>query len=399
MSEADGMDEIVEGSLRQQLMLSARLAETLARGRQEALRAQDADQDRAVRELHARIEADRTIMRAELAPVSQDRWWEQAAPDQIARAYTLAEGWKDYDPAALAAAEKIHEETARRYGINTHDLDGDAAYLQSGVEVIQAERAPQEAMREHQKGMSLIAAAQAEDLRAKASALSGEIERFQVPEDYLHNPELLHALEKAHHANTPETLAAADTEMKERMFLIGRDGINGPTIDQLRTETEQHFTGSRSGLFTDTEFVETARHWHEAKLLAEGGFNDYADPGTLQTRYQDAERALFNRIQNMGRDIEDKVLGSESGNLRGQAENAETTAAVGFGSAEHRAAFAASLQGTADAEYIKARITAAADEGAHPQGAVTAGTKSPKARKTGAGAGRITDRVKSGPTR
>jgi hypothetical protein len=38
MSEPDGIDEVVDGSLRQSLMAASRLAETLARMRQESLR-------------------------------------------------------------------------------------------------------------------------------------------------------------------------------------------------------------------------------------------------------------------------------------------------------------------------------------------------------------------------
>jgi hypothetical protein len=132
MSEADGMDDVVEGGMRQSLMAASRLAETLARSRQESLRQREQQDTQAAHELQARQAADRATMRAALAPVDQDKWWDQAQPQDIARAHALAEARKDHDPAALAAAERIHIEVSNRYGINTRDVGADAAYLESG---------------------------------------------------------------------------------------------------------------------------------------------------------------------------------------------------------------------------------------------------------------------------
>jgi hypothetical protein len=89
--------------------------------------------------------------------------------------------------------------------------------------------------------------------RAQAATLAREMERHQVPVEYLASPELAQALQRAHDAKTPKAVAVADADIKERMFLIGKDGINGPDIDQLRKETtaningadDSHFKGSR----------------------------------------------------------------------------------------------------------------------------------------------------------
>lgn len=99
-----------------------------------------------------------------LAPVQKDQGWEAAQPKDIAQVHALAEAWRDHDPTALAAAERIRTEVRSRYGIDTHDVETDAAYLESGIETISAEQARRPAVAEHQKGMALIAAAQAEGL-------------------------------------------------------------------------------------------------------------------------------------------------------------------------------------------------------------------------------------------
>ncbi|MDR7084912.1 hypothetical protein J2X01_004231 [Arthrobacter ginsengisoli] len=94
-------------------------------------------------------------MQGVLAPVHKDQWWDHAQPNDIAQVHTLAVGWKDHDPAALAASERVQSEVQNRYGIDTRDVGTDAAYLESGIETISAEQARREAVAEHRKGMAL----------------------------------------------------------------------------------------------------------------------------------------------------------------------------------------------------------------------------------------------------
>lgn len=90
---------------------------------------------------------------------------------------------------------------------------------------------------EHAKAVQLIAATQAEELRAQATKLAPGMERHQRPVEYLVNPELALALQRAHNAKTPSAAEAADADIKERLFLIGKDGISVPDVEQLRKET------------------------------------------------------------------------------------------------------------------------------------------------------------------
>lgn len=398
MSESDGIDEVVDGGLRHSLMTASRLAETLARMRQEALRRNEQEHAQAAHEAQAREAAERTAMQGALAPVHKDQWWEQAQPHDIAQVHALAEGWKVHDPHALSASERIRAEVHHRYGIDTLDIGADTAYLQSGIDTMSAEQARRAAVAEHQKGTALIAAAQAEELRTKAEQLAPVMARHQVPVEYMNNPAMAAALQNAHHARTPEAIEAADATVKERLHLISKDGITGPTIEQLREETTANFNGTRDEHFADAQFVEAAKEWHEAKLLAEAGFAGSQNM-PLEERYERAEAELFARIESLGRELENHVTGDGSPQFKDQAEKAENSSAAQYGSAAHYQTFAASLAGTATEKQVEGRLAAARSEGTHPVAALTQGKDAAEARKTPSGTGVGAERTKSGPSR
>lgn len=397
MSESDGIDDVLDGGLRQSLLIASRIAETLARRRQESQRQIEHQDAQAAPEAQARHMSGRAAMQGTLAPVHKDQWWEQAKPKDITDAYVLAETWKDHDPVALDACERIRYEVYRRYGIDTRDIGADSAYLASGVETVSAEQARLAAVREHQKAMALIAAAQVEELRAKAEKFGPETERHQVPVEYLDNAAMVQALQAAHDAKTPAAIEAAGTTVKERLYLIGKDGINGPTINQLREETTANFNGAGDEHFKDASFVNAVREWHEAKLLAEGGFTGTQDQ-PLEQRYQRTEAELFARMEAMGHDIESRVTGNDSKKPESGREQAKNSPAAEYGSEARHQAFAASLAGTATDEQVKGRLAAERSEGAHPRAAL-AGKAPSKARKKSPGAAMGTQRTQSGPSR
>ena len=410
MSESDGMDDVLDGGLRQSLMIASRIAETLARRRQESQRQQEHQDAQAAHEAQARLTADRSAAHAALAPVEKDQWWDKAQPQDIGTAHAVAEGWKDHDPAALAASEKIRQEVLTRYGIDTHDVGADAAYLESGIQAITTEKARQDELArsqeetrkaavEHEKAMQLLAAARAEELRAQAAKLAPEMERHQVPAEYLANPELAQALQTVHTAKTPTAVEAADAAVQERMFLIGKDGINGPDLDQLRKETTANINGAGDSHFEDPEFVKAAKDMHEAKLLAEGGFKG-TERTPVEQRYERAEKELFARMESVGREIENRVTGNDSSRLKDQGLKGDSTSATDYGSAERQQAFAASLATTgANETQVRGRAAAERSEGTHPSAAVTMGKGAAKAKKTRTGAAVGAERAKSGPAR
>jgi hypothetical protein len=270
MSESDGMDDVLAGGLRQSLMIASRIAETLARRRQESQRQLEHQDAQTAHEAQARLGAERSAANAALAPVEKDQWWDKAQPSDIATAHAVATSWKDHDPTALAASEKVRQEVLTRYGIDTHDVGTDTVYLESGIQATTTEKVRQDelarsqeetrkATAENEKAMKLLAAARAEELRGQAAKLAPEMERHQVPAEYLANPELAQALQTAHTAKTSKALEAADATVQERLFLIGKDGINGPDLDQLRKETTANIHGAGDAHFEDPAFVKAAR--------------------------------------------------------------------------------------------------------------------------------------------
>ena len=409
MSESDGIDDVLDGGMRQSLMIASRIAETIARRLQESQRQREQQISQAGYEAQARLAAERSSAHAVLAPVHNDQWWDKAQSHDIATAYAVAEGWKDHDPTALAAADKIRTEVRSRYGIDTHDVGADSAYLESGIQAMAAEKSRKDAQAlsdeetrkaavEHEKSMQLLAAARAEELRTQAETLRPEMERHQVPAEYLANPELTQALQSAHDATTPETVKAADATVQERMFLIGKDGINGPDIDQLREEITANVNGAGDEHFQDAAFVRAAQDLHEAKLLAEGGFSD--PQSSVEQRYEQAEKELFARMEDLGREIENRVTGTDSGRLKDQGLKAESTSAADYGSAERQEAFAESLKTTGASErQVRGRIAAERSEGTHPSAALIAGKGAAKARKSRTGAGVGSERAKNGMSR
>ncbi|MDJ0321975.1 hypothetical protein [Pseudarthrobacter sp. PS3-L1] len=410
MSETDGMDEFLDGGMRQTLMMASRIAETIARRRQESARQQEHQDAQAAHEAQAQLAAQRTAAQAALAPVEKDQWWDKAGPHDIATAHTIAESWKENDPMALATSEKIREEVLTRYGIDTHDVGNDSEYLASGIEARTTEKTRQDALAlsdqekrkaaaEHDKAMALLGAARAEDLRAQTEKFAPEMERNGVPAEYLANPDMVTALERAQSAKTPKALAAADATVQERKYLIGKDGINGPDIDQLRKETEQNVGSADALHFNDADFVHAAKNMHEAKILAEGGFkgNEFS---SMEQRYERAEKELFARMEGVGREIENRVTGNDNARLKDQGLKTETESAASYGSAEHNEQFAESLKDSGATEaQIHGRVIAARSQGAHPAEAVALGKNAKKARKSSTGKSVGAERAQSGRSR
>ncbi|MHA7156195.1 hypothetical protein [Arthrobacter sp. TMN-50] len=219
-----------------------------------------------------------------------------------------------------------------------------------------------------------------------------------MPEGYLANPELVEALNNSREATGPEATAEADRAVAERMHLIEKDGVNGPSIDQLREEIRQNYPGADETLFSNPEFVATTKDWYETKILAGSSFVVNRNVG-LQRRYESSEKELFNRIEAMGRDIESNDVNGQAGKLHGGAIHAPTAVSASYGSAQHRQEFAALLEESASQEHVQARVLAAGDHAVHPREAWNSGIKASQAGKTRTGFGVSRDKAKGGPSR
>ncbi|MBS0592048.1 MAG: hypothetical protein JSR84_01115 [Proteobacteria bacterium] len=140
-NEPDGVNEALSGGLRVSLTVAAQIAERVAREREQQSRRAAVDGEQQARQFESRLDAERSAARAELAPVSRDEWWNSAGRAQIAGAWQTAQTWRDADPAAREAADRIHEELRRRYDIDTANLGADPAAVNDALAVLDDMRA------------------------------------------------------------------------------------------------------------------------------------------------------------------------------------------------------------------------------------------------------------------
>lgn len=140
MSEADGMDEAVDGAMRTGLMVAARIGEQLARMREEEQRNIAAAEEQRARQLQERFDAQRAAARAQLAPTARDDWWDKATPEMIQQAHQTATAWKAYDPEAARASEHIRGQVQARYGIDVNNTGADEASVSAALNRAQQAR-------------------------------------------------------------------------------------------------------------------------------------------------------------------------------------------------------------------------------------------------------------------
>ena len=129
--QADGVFEEAEGNIRQQLMAAAQIARSAVQARQDAAqRATRRDLEEA-RQLQAQLDAQRVAARAELAPVHESSWWDQAQVRDVARAYETAVTFRDEDQAARDAESRIRQELRERYDVEVLETGADPAVVRT----------------------------------------------------------------------------------------------------------------------------------------------------------------------------------------------------------------------------------------------------------------------------
>jgi len=131
--ESDGVAEEAQGNLRMGLMAAAQLARTASNARRSLVeQASRRDLDEA-RQLQGRLDADRASARAELAPVHEASWWDQAEVGDVARVYETAVTWRDDDEAARDAESRIRQELRDRYHVEVNETGADPAMVRDAL--------------------------------------------------------------------------------------------------------------------------------------------------------------------------------------------------------------------------------------------------------------------------
>lgn len=167
-TQPDGVNDLLSRDLQAAMAVAGRWGEMMARQRAERLRQRVMEQQHRRRELEERFEAERAVMRTELAPVDQDRFWETAKPEDIAGHYGLARQWEHHDEVAKAARGRIEKEVKDRHGLSVEDYLTDHTAEQQRTDSSEHERATREAkdaQRDHAEAARHAAAAAQGDLQ------------------------------------------------------------------------------------------------------------------------------------------------------------------------------------------------------------------------------------------
>ena len=145
-TQPDGVNDMLSRDLQAAMAVAGRWGEMMARQRAEQVRQRVMEQQHRRRELEERFEAERAVMRTELAPVDQDRFWENAKPADIAGHYGLARQWEHHDEVARAARGRIEKQVKDRHGLNVEDYLTDHAPQQQRTDTPEHELAAREAV-------------------------------------------------------------------------------------------------------------------------------------------------------------------------------------------------------------------------------------------------------------
>ncbi|MBD2763519.1 hypothetical protein IEE92_13375 [Kocuria sp. cx-116] len=167
-TQPDGVNDLLSRDLQAAMAVAGRWGEMMARQRAERLRQRVMEQQHRRRELEERFEAERAVMRTELAPVEQDRFWETAKPADIAGHYGLARQWEHHDEVAKTARGRIEAEVKDRHELSVEDYLTDHAPAQQRTESPEHELAAREtkdAQRDHAEAARNAAVAAQGDLR------------------------------------------------------------------------------------------------------------------------------------------------------------------------------------------------------------------------------------------
>jgi hypothetical protein len=247
MSEADGMEDAVDGAMRTGLMVASRIGEQLARMREQDQRNIAAAEEQRARQLQERFDAQRAAARAQLAPTARDDWWDKATPEMIEHAHQTATAWKAYDPEAAQAAGHLRDQVQARYGIDVNNTGADETSVSAALTRAQQARAEDETERTKATAAhtdeSVIASAVAGANRQDAAAQKAEDEpAYDSSERRQHLAESLEGkgdreavnsrLLADKHQSAPATAAVAQRPSLARTSKMAKQAGKGKTLER-----------------------------------------------------------------------------------------------------------------------------------------------------------------------
>ena len=181
--------------MRQARMAAAQLARTAAQSRQDAAQRAVRRDLKDARQLQAQLDAQRSAARAELAPVHESSWRDQAQVRDVARAHETAVTFRDEDQAARDAASRIRQELRERYYVEVLETSADPAVVRATL----VDRADERAERDERQAQAretqdlaarLVVGAEVLEVSADLADAEEAQELRDLAADVEHNAEL-----------------------------------------------------------------------------------------------------------------------------------------------------------------------------------------------------------------
>jgi hypothetical protein len=250
--ESDGAEEVFEAALRVGLTVAGRMAEQAARAREQAARDAQAASEQEGRELQARLDAERSAARAQLAPVERQDWWASADPEQVAAAWETARAWQDVDPDVSRAADRIRHEVRDRYGVEVDDPRAEPGALADALAARQdaqrhAQQRLQESRRDDVEAALLIREADQADRAQQPTATAGAEQDASVLYDTAdRRRQLAASLEGVADRETVQARVLADTaQARPATHAVAADAKPGgrPRVFPVRARAQQQKLG------------------------------------------------------------------------------------------------------------------------------------------------------------
>lgn len=234
-AESDGIDEALGQSLREALQAAEKFgrgwSEGIARMR-EKTRQRNLEEDRRA-EAEARYQKAWDKAWDKLSVAEDQKWWEQATPEQIAEVYEVAVTWREHEPAAARIDDVIYDEVLERYD---HDLRTPSAdQVREDLEKIEAERAEEKT--EEEKDVEDVEPEKSTETGVEGEPLTPEPEREEAVEE--EKPPAYDSVERREHDERTRVEKGVDPDLARTHHRVDTMNATHPrdAVDTKRAAT------------------------------------------------------------------------------------------------------------------------------------------------------------------
>ncbi|MDA3145773.1 hypothetical protein JSO19_00070 [Leucobacter sp. UCMA 4100] len=184
--ETDGVEETFDDAMRVAVTAGGRFGEVAARLREQQAREAEAQSQQQARELRARFDAERSAATQQLRQVQQGDWWDRSGAQDVGKMYATAHAWREHEPEAQRAVDRMNYELRSRYRIDANDTGADPQRVADQLAKYEADRQAELATEQQQRhGREQ---AEAQRLMTDADRLDREADHAQAAAEFEPDP-------------------------------------------------------------------------------------------------------------------------------------------------------------------------------------------------------------------